>query len=167
MYANHINDLVPLTILHVVADSKFNPRDLSRTLFVSVKHFAVGCWKKLVYKPCPEYDKCNHQNKMKYAQCGVCLRAQSRAERPKVNSSSKSDIVGNQPATKVYDQPRSSSDQGRPCIKLDIPCRSCGHCNDVCEMSKCAKCDSGTSGRPEALSTIPCPSCGHSNEDQL
>ena len=40
----------------------------------------------------------------------------------------------------------------------------CGHCNDLCRVSKCSICDQnlvGKAGRPEVRT---CPSCGHVNE---
>ena len=103
----------------------------------------------MVYKPCPQCGNSNHHNKVKCAECGVCLRA--RPGRPK----------------KISDDKNKKSSPGRPCIQIKVLCPSCGHCNDLCRVSKCSICDEslvGKGGRLEEISTVCCPSCGHMNE---
>ena len=66
----------------------------------------------MVYKPCPQCGKSNHHNKVKCAECGVCLRA-GKPGRPKKTTSDKKFC------------PLAGS--GRPCIQVNVLCPSCGH----------------------------------------
>ena len=103
----------------------------------------------MVYKSCPQCGKLNHHNKVKCAECGVCLRV-VRGKKKGVNTNLNQQSVPNKGA-KVSSQPKSSLG-GRPIKELNVPCPSCGHCNDVYKMNKCSKCDHlllGKGGRPE------------------
>lgn len=94
----------------------------------------------MVYKSCPQCGKSNHHNKVKCAECGVCLRA-GKAGRPKVKG----------------DQKQRGPLVGRPCMPLNVQCPSCGHRNDLRRVSKCPICDKslvGKGGRPEVKSSI-------------
>ena len=53
----------------------------------------------MVYKPCPQCGKNNHHNKIKCAECGVCLRA-GKPGRPKKTTSDKK-IAQVDPAKKL------------------------------------------------------------------
>ena len=71
--ASYINDPIPYEILHVVRSLKFEICQ-----FMSVKRLLLQVIKKnMMYKPCPEFGKHKYHNKLKCAECGVCLHAHS------------------------------------------------------------------------------------------
>ena len=72
----------------------------------------------MIYKPCPQCGKSKHHNKVKCAECGVCLRA--KPGRTKVQKSEYPRLIG------------------RPWKPIDVLCPSCGHSNDLCRVSKCS-----------------------------
>ena len=43
-------------------------------------------YSKMVYKPCPQCGKSNHHNKVKCAECGVCLKAGKRGRPKKISN---------------------------------------------------------------------------------
>ena len=105
----------------------------------------------MVYNACPQCGKRNHHNKVRCAECGLCLRAGRAGRKPKVKKN----------------EQKISLPVGRPCVQVDVLCPSCGHSNDVRKVSKCTICEQNLvdkAGRPDLKSTTPCPSCDHLNE---